>query len=346
MSCWTILASEFGKVHSIGAGICTGPILEPSEALKCRCFLVMAKSRVRRTRVPVSGELPRHEWDFEDRKALPDEELDACFLHEFGREFAKTSPKLKRVLARLSRIEQLPKGHPARANWVDLFKKANEIVGWHMVLLETSVFPQTPWQDLPASWRKKWASAVSKSVQAPALKQSLCLTLRLLRDFYPEELLAQQKEGTPEPATLKKVLQYAELGSALLKEWMVLDACAHGAEDQRDYGFIAINWNYTNDELSAHFRRWLVQARGNRSASEDKRGTNRKRQHLKALGAKRLLDAEFTAEEAMRFTATILTDTHGNPRPLYGALRSWYEARNVTVPEVLNLLFPAPPQAS
>lgn len=116
---------------------------------------------------------------------------------------------------------------------------------------------------------------------------------------------------------------------------MLLDKCCHDKTDQREHGFFAINWNFTNGELESEFRKWLKEKRGTRDPSESKRGTNKMRQYLKALGAKRLLDAGLTVEQAMKHTAQFSKDSTA----LYDSERGWSKAKNETVPAVLQRLF-------
>jgi hypothetical protein len=113
----------------------------------------------------------------------------------------------------------------------------------------------------------------------------------------------------------------------------------NAGKPQRDYGFIAVNWDYTDDLLKAKFAAWLDEKRGKRKAVKSRQGREKPRRYLKALGAKRLLDAGFTVAAAMKYSEKILHHEQDNPRPLYDAERSWSEAKNHTVPRVMALLF-------
>jgi len=143
--------------------------------------------------------------------------------------------------------------------------------------------------------------------------------------------------------TLERDLrEYQPCGVENYQDWVRVDRCFHGRGEQREHGFIAINWDYTYDQLKDEFAKWLKEKRGERKPVQSERGQNKRRQYLKALGAKRLLDAGFTAEKAMEYTERFLKDEQNDPKPLYENPRTWSDAKNRSVPSVLRELFPAP----
>jgi len=247
------------------------------------------------------------EWNFDP---VGDDEIELCFLYEYGREHAKASAEWLKLVRKYSKKPQ-----------IELAMAITRIFGtttlpWFCL----PEFTQTPWQALERTLRKQQAKEFEQRANsAPSFQQFIALTVTLQRDLH----------------------EYSDAGATDFESWVALDKAFHDDDDQREHGFFAINWNFTNGELEAQFAQWLSDARGDRQPSESKRGTVKMRAQLNALGAKRVRDAGFTVKEAMRETGRCRKDTHGNPRPLYSSERAWSKAKCETVPAVLQRLFPA-----
>jgi hypothetical protein len=177
----------------------------------------------------------------------------------------------------------------------------------------TPGFATTPWQSFNPEQRRDLVKQHTRNKRSrQSYQDSISLDITLLRDL-PE---------------------YAAAGVDCFDSWVILDKCSHDGKPQREHGFIAVNWDYTDDILKAKFTAWLNKMRGNRKAVKSLQGRTKPRQNLKALGAKRILDAGFTVAAAMNYSQKILRDG-----PLYDAERSWSNAKNQVVRRVLASLF-------
>jgi hypothetical protein len=267
-------------------------------------------------RKPKSKEDPTiapEEWNFEDKKRLPDAELDACFLYEYARERARLSPLWQSSVKEIVKLSSLPKGHPEKDKYFDLFERLRSVFGSVSLFWECSTpdFATRPWQSFNPEQRRKLVEQHTRN-KWESFQDSIALRITLLRDL-PE---------------------YAAAGVDDFDTWMITDKCFFDGKAQRDQGFIAINWDNTDDVLKAKFTAWLNEKRGNRKAMKSLQGKIKLRQNLKALGARRLLDAGFTVAAAMGYSQKIL----GN-QPLYAVERSWSNAKNKVVPRVMASLF-------
>ena len=264
--------------------------------------------------------LPREEWDFEDRNKLPDDQLHACFLHEFGREYVNESPRLARMLSDYRRLENLPKRDKRRREGRKRFKEIFELLGTSNPSFVYDLdFPRTPWQSLSRSIRDEISKHLNQFEHSfiKSFLESISVRVTLLRDL-PE---------------------WAEAGVKDFDTWSLVDSCYFREGQRREYGFFAIDWSFPDTQIKAIFAQWLKEKRGDKRASESQRGVIKERQNLNALGAKRLLEAGFTAEQAINYTQKFLKDCQGHPCPLYDAPRTWYEAKNQMVPTILRRLF-------
>lgn len=263
---------------------------------------------------------PREEWDFEETR-VPESELHHCLYYEYAREQANASP-LWRTL-----VSDFAGGKTKRCS--DCIKTHNAVFGsfrvWPIYLEER--FLTTPWQSLKASERNQ----LCKDVKIPSLESftmSVALHLTLVRDL----------------------AEYSAAGATSFASWRLLDQCFHTEQAQREHGFLAVNWDYTDEVLKEQFAAWLIEKRGERMATTSEQGKSKPRPWLKALGAKRLQDAGLSVPDAQVHTMGFLKDKEGHPRALYEANRSWSDAKRKTVPETLARLFgagsPSPEGAS
>jgi hypothetical protein len=267
------------------------------------------------TRLGIHKPLPEAEWDF---RRLGEDELTICFLYEYGREHAKNSNRWRLAADRLKTL--LADNRKERRGHLKSWSEMCSIFGNQFLhsFFDPS-FVTTPWQSRDAKLRRQEAAEFNQSGSKPqSFQGDLGLSITLERDL-PE---------------------YNQAGVADFESWVDLDRCFHGESHQREYGFLAVNWNYTDMCLIARFRKWLGDKRGDRKATESRQGRTKFRQHLKALGAKRLLDSGLTVADAIDHTEKIFKD-HGSPGPLYDSDRAWSKAKNEIVPEVLKRLFGA-----
>lgn len=278
----------------------------------------------KRTEGPTVAE---EEWNFEDSNKLPDSEVDVCLVYEYARERLEHSAEWRKAKTKFERRQMLRERHRDRKlAYLDLLNVGFRVTKdgrWAFLRssassLAAQPFPDTPWQLLELKEKRELVEHYNqqKKLFRP-FTEVIALTITLLRDL-PE---------------------YAAAGANDFDSWMILHKCWHGENDQLEHGFFGINWNYPDGALKAKFAAFLSEKRGGRKAVTSRQGKVKSRQHLKALGAKRLLDAGFTVPQAMTHSAKFLHNEQGNPRPLYHAPRSWYDSKNKVVPFVLTSLF-------
>jgi hypothetical protein len=261
------------------------------------------------------------EWNFSNRELFPDDQVSACFFYEFAREFAKGSNRWKALVGQLDKLQQLPKGDPRKAAEFDIW---NEILDMFpsgpKVGFCSFQFVKTCWARIASEERGEIIAEWKDTFQGPAnFQEAICLQITLQREL-PE---------------------WQKCGVVTFEDWVLMDACFHSRNEQREHGFIGVNWDYTNGQLVGEFKKWLHKKRGERKSSASEQGQNKERQHLKALGAKRLLDAGFGAKSAMDYSQGFIKGKDGHPSPLFDNPRTWYVAKNQTVPRVLQHLFPS-----
>lgn len=257
----------------------------------------------------------REEWDFEDKGRLPDREQNHCLYYEYAREQASASARWRAL------FEDVRDAHRKGAQrHIAIHKSLRAVFGdspvWQVFYEEQLL--TAPWQKFSSGERQR----LCKEEKIPDLEsftRSVALSLTLARDL-PE---------------------YAAAGATDFASWRLLDQCFHTEQAQREHGFLAVNWDYTDDVLREQFRTWLDEKRGERKAVTSQQGKSKPRQFLKALGAKRLLDAGLSVPDAQAHTMGFLKDKEGHPRALFEAERTWSDAKLKTVPEMLTRLFRA-----
>lgn len=252
---------------------------------------------------------PREEWDFSvDR--VPESELHACFLHEYARELANGSADWRRMVRELTSVRYYRDIKALMTVIRDLFFPFH--LGGNGDLPYREEFLVTPWQVQSAQERQdqvNQCALFNKRVDADHIE---CLRITLLTNPSGREALASEAYGM----------------------WSYADKEVHAKAKQRHRGFIALDFDFPDDELMAAFSDWLADYRRRGfKPGRSQRGKTRMRQHLKALGAKRLLDAGLTVESAQDHTRRLLGE------PLYAAQKTWSTAKNSSVPEVLAELF-------
>ncbi len=271
---------------------------------------------MRKTSITGPLSLSEHEWRFD---TVLDSELGLCFLYEYGREHAKRSKKWKKLTAQLRARNSAGRGAKGKAKpFLELVFAIGSIFGKAKSLswFFDPAFATTPWQALDAKLRRNEAKQFNhQNSQPQSFQEFVGLNITLERDLP----------------------KYEKAGATDYESWVLLDKLIHDETAQREYGFLAVNWDYTDDQLIDGFKKWLDEKRGNRKAVESQQGKVKARQYLKALGAKRLLDSGSTVAAAMEYTEKFLKDA----RPLYESERGWSKAKNEIVPIVLKRLFPA-----
>lgn len=265
-------------------------------------------ARLKRKPNPPKPIPPREEWDFQDKVKLPDRELKHCLYYEYAREQATSSTCWRGLVAVLWGTG----GNKRR--YSEICKPLSAVFGgspvWSIFFEER--FLTTPWQSLNSEERRRFCKEQIPP-RLESLTRSIALNLTLARDL-PE---------------------YSAVGATDFESWRLLDQCFHTEQAQREHGFLAVNWDYTDNVLEQQFKAWLDESRGKRKSLTSQQGKSKPRALLKALGAKRLLDAGLPADDARKHTESVL----GSGKPLYGEDCVWSRQKTRSVPAVLTRLF-------
>jgi len=255
---------------------------------------------------PSASEPPiREAWDFDKGNALPDDEVEACYFFEFGREFVLHSDRCWQVVLKLEKAQAAPKTSRKRRGCLSIIKEMADFLGKANPFgcyLATRTVVETPWQklrQLPEPWQEELLELWSKW-EPPPEAHAFAVPLRLVLETEFDA--------------------YARAGWAGFDAWAFRQRHIQRESKNHQIGWFSIDWDYRDDVLKKSFAEFLKQ-RPKNSGTRDDRGRKKLRQHLKALGGKRLLDAGMTAPQASKYTAKVLG------QPLYNGDRSWYQAR-------------------
>ena len=196
--------------------------------------------------------LPVHEWKFDD---VPREEIEACYLYEYAREFFKNSEHLQQFLREWNDPDGKREGKHFRA-----LGKATDLLRTrckNFPYLDFDFFPQTAWQDLPVlprtahrgfeiDLRHDAAEHVNEWAALHRQSPSDRLDIETLRESEP-----------PNIRTIEAFRDCHEFFHANL-----------GKKDlaNTEYGFFAINWDFKDAPIIAAFTHWLDEQRRARKA--------------------------------------------------------------------------------
>lgn len=241
------------------------------------------RKRSQRTRAAArSTVLPESEWNF---GSVPSDELEACYYYEYARQFYGVSNTLQKLRAASEACRswqhgvrnvkprpQLPKEHElgllADYYAACILSARVEID----VRLDFRTFPIMTWQELrlkggPNDWPAKHALWSAESNQQ--------------RRNYPADRLHIETLAQLEPPSIRT-----------LPAWIDYHGWFRRDQDltNTDYGFFAINWNFSLSEIEASFKKWL-NAMGKQKGAKPNRRVNSRggyRDKLNRLGALRM----------------------------------------------------------
>ena len=97
-------------------------------------------------------------------------------------------------------------------------------------------FAVTPWQNVHYALRRYETKHFNKTESQKPFQESIALRITLERDLH----------------------EYAKAGATDYPSWVYLDSLFHDESNQREYGFVAVNWNYTDAYLIDEFKQWLT----------------------------------------------------------------------------------------
>jgi Arc/MetJ-type ribon-helix-helix transcriptional regulator len=199
------------------------------------------------------------EWDF---KAVPKEELEACFLYEYSREYFKRSSVL-RELRELWRQYHEWRNANRRRKWDSPISRKKELgllahehierilaarLGYSTPF-DLRTFPDLPWQDMqnlpkPRDWVIR--QAISQAAQRRQKQKSRSDRLHI-------ETLAQL-----EPPNIKTLDDFIHYHDFFHRD---------RSRSNTEYGFFAIDWSYPEPEIRKAFCEWLKERAGKRCQS-------------------------------------------------------------------------------
>lgn len=212
--------------------------------------------------------LEREEWDFEQ---VPPDEIQACYVHEYGRELTKEWPRLSRLWAIYKQRSTLPRGHPdgwkARRVHRLLYRVFSRRFGYCPPFW---LFP-TAWQNVEGKERSELLEDLDL---LPGTREESRdrLAINTLREL--------------EASNVNSIEAFAYLRELFSKEEL----------DQTEHGFFAINWNYGDQQIKDVFASWLRDQRQEREKLGLKAIKHRKtarggfRDKLRCLGALRIVN--------------------------------------------------------
>ena len=192
------------------------------------------------TRQPLST----HEWNFRD---VPNDELEACYLYEYAREFFKSSKHLQKL----------------RQEWNDPSKKRD---GKHLTaltkawdLLQTrrknfpyidfNYFPKIAWQDL--------------SVLPKTAGRRFKMNLRRDATGHVNEWAIRHRECATDRLHIETLRQCEPPNIRTIESFRDYHQFFHCKQDLIDteYGFFAINWDFKDSQIIEAFKHWLNEQR-------------------------------------------------------------------------------------
>jgi hypothetical protein len=235
----------------------------------------------------VGNSLPESEWHFD---GLPQDEVEPCYLYEYGREWAKQLPAFSELLGKWRATAA--KGGCRRNTKAGLpfserlkpirqlrrFFEADEVVRGSFPSVTFHEFPETPWQDIRENARR-----------------FLLESFRGMRDRWgnlPHDRLFISTLRELRPTNVDSI----EAFRFLHEVW------SRRAVDQTEYGFFAVDWNYPDPEIRRALEVWLREQRKYRKAAglpgpqASQRSRGGLRDRLRWLGALRFRNHYTPAE--------------------------------------------------
>lgn len=284
---------------------------------------------------------PKEEWDY---RRIPQEETLACCLYEYAREFSLGSPELQQKLTKRALAESAPKGSQERlgsfAAFCAVYDLLDTPLGSPYSRADMAI---VPWMQLSAEERTHAKYLSEKRKQIPVTE-------------------AQAKAAFAGLVEAPRYVPPSKRGGQGVQVVIVADAADHPAaipdfsdffiskvalqrvrdleEDALQFGFIAIDWNYTNEQLSNALLDWFdreLSKRPSRKPAYSKRGKEKENSPdgwLKALGATRLLRSGMTLQQARDYSAAAASGL-----PIFSDISEWSRARRKTFPSIMKQLF-------
>jgi hypothetical protein len=193
------------------------------------------------------GALDKHVWHFDD---VPPDELEACYLFEYAREFFKSSAALQRLKKRWAKYRDDDNGRDMLAT-----QHAEDLLRTHCPSfppLDFDYFPQCPWQDLPVL--KK--GGYENDLRREAAKRVNEWSQRIRESPFDRLYVATLRQLAGGGAIVPKHAELPELLSLASSKFIFWN-CERPPSDQTEYGFFLINWSYPGSQIKRAFEEWL-----------------------------------------------------------------------------------------
>jgi len=219
---------------------------------------IIKKILPKQKRSDIDPKVIRHEeWNF---IGVPENEREACFWYEYGREFFTQSMVLQGFRKKwLSTLEtKKAKRDLESAKAIDLLSmrprdndlNIEDYDGYSMgefPTIEFDFFPEKPWRDLHGSpqaefWRKRMVSDVKE--------------------------WADQDFASVNCKLKMKIISEADLPNRSLSKFKEINELFAGPNidlANREYGFFVINWKFKDAPIIEAFKTWLTAGRLKRS---------------------------------------------------------------------------------
>jgi hypothetical protein len=214
------------------------------------------------------GVLDPAEWDF---KKVPSGELEACYLYEYGREFAKRNKTFQRAIATWGKSLK-GRDFDQISDSSSRMREMFGAVARYFPELAPHYFPEVPWQKLKPKDLKNIMSRFGGAKGQWGHLPHDRFWIDTLRDLKPT-------------------------GVGSLEQFQNFHmAASHKTLENTEYGFFAIDWNFPDPELKRSFDLWLAQQRKLRTKAGLRKAKNQPvsrggfRDQLSWLGALRVRD--------------------------------------------------------
>jgi len=194
-----------------------------------------------------TANLDPHEWDFKD---VPGDQLEACYLYEYAREFFKSSKHLQNIQKKWNNSANRLEAYETCRKALDLLRTRCE----NFPYINFDYFPKSTWQDLP-----DFPKGVPK-VMRKNLRQSLADDVNDWSKRFRKSRFDRLSIGTLrefEPPNVHSLEHFQEMHEVMHREQDL---------GNTEYGFFAVNWDFKNSQIIESFTHWLSDQREARKA--------------------------------------------------------------------------------
>ncbi len=186
------------------------------------------------------------EWNF---KGLPDNQREACYLYEYGREFFRSSRQLQKVSSEWKKRKSQSFGFDGLEKTMKLLRTKCP----NFPNVQFKYFPDVAWQDLAEDW--------------PFAKMKVNLRQRLADEV--NEWSRRRRENPSDRIHIETVGQCAPANIGTLEAFQRYHKFFHETLEGQDlsgteYGFFAVNWKQSDKQISNAIQQWLRNQRDER----------------------------------------------------------------------------------